>query len=61
MATTENKKRGIYVVESYDGKIRKVYRNFKSAYKSANTLARNGIWCALYEVTENGFAEIAAC
>lgn len=62
MATTkESKNRGIYVVESYDGKIRKTYRNFKSAYKYANKLARNEIWCGLYKATDNGFVEIAAC
>lgn len=61
MATTENKKRGVYMVESYDGKIRKMYHNFKSAYKYANKLASNEVWCALYEATEDGFVEIAAC
>ena len=61
MATTENKKRGIYIVESYDGKIRKMYHNFKSAYKYATKLASNGIWCSLYESTENGFVELASC
>lgn len=61
MATTENKSRGVYLVKSYDGTISKEYRNFKSAYKYANKLAINGIWCALYELTENGFVEIAAC
>ena len=61
MATTENKKRSVYLVKSYDGTISKVYKNFKSAYKYANKLARNGVWCALLEVTENGTVEIAAC
>ena len=59
--TTESKKRGTYIVKSYDGKIRKVYRNFKPAYKYANKLAFNGVMCALFESTENGFVEIAAC
>lgn len=61
MNDTENRKRGIYLVQSYDGTISKVYHNFKSAYKYANKLARNGVWCALLEVTENGPVEIAAC
>lgn len=61
MATTETKKRGIYLVESYDGKIRKMYCNFKSADNYARKLARNEIWCRLLEVTENGIVEIAAC
>lgn len=61
MATTENKKRGVYMVESYDGKIRKMYHNFKSADKYARKLASNEIWCSLYEATEDGFVEIAAC
>lgn len=61
MNDTENKNRGIYLVKSYDGTISKVYKNFKSAYKYANKLARNGILCALLEVTENGPVEIAAC
>lgn len=43
MATTENKKRSVYLVKSYDGTISKVYKNFKSAYKYANKLARNGV------------------
>lgn len=59
--TTESKKRGTYIVESYDGKIRKVYRNFKSADKYARNLAINDIMCALYESTANGFVEIEAC
>lgn len=61
MNDTENKKRGVYLVKSYDGTISKVYRNFKSAYNYANKLARNEVWCALLEVTENGTVEIAAC
>lgn len=35
-------KRGNYIVESYDGTIRKTYVNYKSAYKYANKLAREG-------------------
>lgn len=61
MAPTENMKRGVYIVESYDGKIHKMYHNFKSAYKYANKLASNEIWCSLYEATENGLVEIASC
>lgn len=61
MTTTENKKRGVYMVESYDGKTRKIYHNYKSAYNYANKLARNEVWCALLEITENGPVEIAAC
>lgn len=61
MNETKNKKRGIYMVESYDGKISKMYANFKCADKYARKLALNEIWCALYEVTENGVIEIAAC
>ena len=62
MATkTESKKRGTYIVESYDSKIRKVYRNFKSADKYVRKLAINNVMCALYESTENGFVEIEAC
>ena len=61
MATTKNKNRGVYMVESNDGKISKMYHNFKSAYKYANKLASNEIWCSLYEMTENGFVELASC
>lgn len=58
----ETKKRGIYIVESYDGTIRKVYANYKSAYKYGNKLAREGKWNSLSEVTEDGkIVELAAC
>ena len=58
---TESKKRGTYLVASYDGKIRKVYTNYKCADKYANKLARNAIWCSLYELTADGFVELGAC
>jgi hypothetical protein len=57
----ETKKRGIYLVESYDGTIRKMYANYKSAYKYANKLAREEKWCSLLEVTDDGIIELAAC
>ena len=38
----ETMKRGICIVESYGGTIRKAYANYKSAYKYANKLAREG-------------------
>lgn len=62
MAETKNTMhRGIYIVESYDGKIWKMYSNYKSAYKYANKLASEMIWCSLLQVTDNGIVEIAAC
>ena len=57
----ETKKRGIYLVESYDGTIRKIYVNYKSAYKYGNKLAREGKWNSLLEVTDDGIIELAAC
>lgn len=57
----ETKKRGIYLVESYDGTIRKMYANYKCAYKYANKLAREEKWCSLLEVTDDGIVEPAAC
>lgn len=57
----DTKKRGIYLVESYDGTIRKIYVNYKSAYKYASKLARNEVWNRLLEVTDNGIVELAAC
>lgn len=57
----ETEKRGIYLVESYDGTIRKMYVNCKSAYKYANELAGEEKWCSLSEVTYDGTIEPAAC
>jgi hypothetical protein len=57
----ETKKRGIYLVESYDGTIRKMYVNYKSADKYARKLAMDGKWCSLLEVTDDGIIELAAC
>ena len=57
----ETKKRGIYVVESYDGTIRKMYVNYKSAYKYANKLAREGKWNRLLEDVDGLIVELAAC
>ena len=57
----ETKKRGIYLVESYDGTIRKMYVNYKSADKYARKLARNEKWCRLLEVTDGKIIELAAC
>ena len=57
----DTKKRGIYLVESYDGAIRKRYVNYKSAYKHANKLAREGKWNRLLEVVDGKIVELAAC
>ena len=57
----DKKKRGVYVVESYDGTIRKIYANYRSAYNYANKLARAGKWNRLLECTGNEFVELAAC
>lgn len=57
----ETKKRGIYLVESYDGTIRKMYVNYRSADKYANKLARDGKWNRLLEVTDGKIVELAAC
>lgn len=57
----DTKKRGIYLVESYDGTIRKMYVNYKNAEKYARKLARAGKWNSLLEVTDDGIIELAAC
>lgn len=57
----ETKKRGIYLVESYDGTIRKMYVNYKCADKYARKLARDGKWNRLLEVTDDEIVELAAC
>lgn len=57
----ETKKRGIYLVESYDGTIRKMYVNYKSADKYARKLARDGKLNRLLEVTDSEIVELAAC
>jgi hypothetical protein len=54
-------KRGNYIVESYDGTIRKTYVNYKSAYKYANKLAREGKWNRLLEDVDGLIVELAAC
>lgn len=57
----ETKKRGIYLVESYDGTIRKMYANYKCADKYARKLAMDGKWNRLLEVTDGKIIELAAC
>lgn len=57
----DTKKRGIYLVESYDGTIRKMYANYKCAEKYARKLAVEGKWCSLLEVTDDEIIELAAC
>ena len=56
----ETEKRGIYLVESHDGTIRKMYVNCKSAYKYADKLAREEKRCSPLEVTDDGTIEPAA-
>lgn len=41
-------KRDFYTVKSYDGKIEKQYRNYKSAYNFCNKLIANDIDCGIY-------------
>lgn len=48
-------------MESYDGTIRKMYVNYKSADKYARKLAREGKWNRLLEVTDSKIVELAAC
>ena len=57
----ETMKRGIYIVESYDGTIRKMYVNYKCAYKYANKLAREGKWNHLLEDVDGLIVELAGC
>lgn len=57
----DTKKRGIYLEESYDGTIRKMYVNYKCAEKYARKLAAEGKWCSLLEVTDDEIIELAAC
>lgn len=47
-------KRSIYWVMSYDGKIEKMYRNYKAAYKFAVSLINKEIWNGIYTYDENG-------
>lgn len=47
-------KRSIYIVMSYDGKIEKVYRNYKNAYKFAVSLIHRNIYNGIYTYDENG-------
>lgn len=41
--------RGIYYVESYDGKIRKIFRNYKSAENYCRKLIQNDINCGIFQ------------
>lgn len=41
-------KRSIYTVKSYDGKIKKEYRNYKSAYNFCNKLIAIDTDCGIY-------------
>ena len=50
-------KRNFYWVISYDGKIEKMYRNYKSAYKYAVKLIQQDIYNGIYTYNENGKLE----
>lgn len=50
-------KRNFYWVISYDGKIEKMYKNYKSAYKYAEKLIRQDIYNGIYTYNENGKLE----
>ena len=45
-------KRDLYYVKSYDGKIEKNYRNYKSAYNFCNKLIAQDIMCGIYVINE---------
>lgn len=50
-------KRNFYWVISYDGKIEKMYRNYKSAYKYAVKLIQRDIYNGIYTYNDNGKLE----
>lgn len=47
-------KRNIYWVMSYGGRIEKMYKNYKSAYKYAVKLIYQGVDNGIYTYDENG-------
>lgn len=42
-------KRSVYNVMSYDGKINKWYKNYRSSYKFCQKLIAKDIWCVIYQ------------
>ena len=55
--------RNLYYVKSYDGKIEKTYRNYKSAYNFCKKLIAKEIACGIYtwNTETHTFDQIVGC